>query len=753
MLARIKNSRAVRILLPRFSRRRAVAAYLWHGGKACLAEGQLAFALVRRHGLLPALRQMRWRQQAQHKGGATASAAEVPPLHLLPQLLSEAYPDGVPYISIVAPLFAKREELPFFLQTLFRQNYPGQVELVLVDDCCPQNSVETAREEFYRLKSEFPSSTISLKVLHTEKNRGNCHARNLGVEAAKGDIVVILDADCLMNATFLSLHALYMALGPYDALMGPCNLETKHRPPLEALQSYEQSPALVRAEQKPQDSLCPTGFVNSITGNFSIRKSIAPLPLFDEAFSYSAESDSGYGWEDVAMGRTLYDAGLRFGYAEGAFTVHISHEHTVPTQDKALRCLRNFVKLLEKYPDMVDIAGRWVRNTYEAILNIDGEPLAAHTPERQKAERLIGLPATRPHPVPALSPKRLRILSFHWHTSHQYELFKLPHDFFLVRGVGEAFTQNWDIERRPMPDNIRFTNYKEIRSQDYDLAIVPFDENVLAPQNCNGILGLAWGDLFLWFLRNVSLPKIGICHGTPQFYGQYDISYAEPNLMQVIETERLRLVEAVRDFTVVCNSHQAEREWGFVRSTTIWHGFDPMEFPLRGKDSSGCLALGEEVMRHRPFYNGFFVYKETCAQLSEAHSPVFLKTPSPQGSIPKGNFYARAKFRNYVDELRKHVVYFNPTLRSPMPRTRGEAMLCGLVPVSLPNHDADMFIKNGVNGFMGSCPLELREHITFCLENPEMAWKIGLEARKSATALFSLDRYLAEWQALLQTAL
>ncbi|MCL1889251.1 MAG: glycosyltransferase [Desulfovibrionaceae bacterium] len=723
MLERIEHSGAMRFLLPGFSRRRAVAARLWQG----LRESLSGFALARRHGLRPALRQMRWRRQAKHSG--PAAAAYIPPLDLQPQLLAEAYPEGLPLISIVAPLSAELEKEPFsfFLKALFRQNYPGPVELVLVN-YGSRLRAETAREDFYQLKKQFPSAAISLNLLHTRGDSGEGHARNMGFEAAAGDIVVITDSDCLMNAAFLSLHALYMAWGPYDALLGPVN-----------------------EGQKQRDSLCPTGFVNCLTRNFSLRKSAAPRPLFEEAFSSGAAPDSGLGWAEVAMGRALYDAGLRLGYAEGTFSAPVSPGPDCPAQGQAWRSLSNFVKLLEKYPDMPEVAGRWVRDTYSAILNTDGQLPAPHTPLRRRAERLMsGSAATRIRPI---SPKRLRILSFHWHTAHQYELFKLPHDFFLVHGVGAPASQKWNIELRPAPDNIRFISHRGLDPRDYDLAIVPFDENVLAPQYCNGVLHPRWGELFLWFLHNVPLPKIGICHGTPLFYGQWDITYAKPDLMRVIEAERLRLVEAVKDFTVVCNSHQAEREWGFARSTVIWHGFDPMEFPPRDRESFGCLTLEQETMRAKPFYNGFFIHRETCVDLPEAHTPHHIKVPSPRNGDLKGNLYARAKFRNYVDELRKYAVYFNPTVRSCMPRTRGEAMLCGLVPVSLLNHDADMFIKNGVNGFIGSCPRELREHITFCLERPAAAWKIGLEARKSACALFSLDRYLAEWQTLLQAAI
>ena len=78
--------------------------------------------------------------------------------------------------------------------------------------------------------------------------------------------------------------------------------------------------------------------------------------------------------------------------------------------------------------------------------------------------------------------------------------------------------------------------------------------------------------------------------------------------------------------------------------------------------------------------------------------PETLRVPEPHPRYV-GNAYALAKFRRYVDELRRYSVYFNPTLRSPMPRARGEPMMCGVVTVSARNHDVDRFIENGVDGF------------------------------------------------------
>ena len=66
---------------------------------------------------------------------------------------------------------------------------------------------------------------------------------------------------------------------------------------------------------------------------------------------------------------------------------------------------------------------------------------------------------------------------------------------------------------------------------------------MLSHENTNGFIGPEWGRAFRWFREQLPLPKIAICHGTPQFYGQYDIDYTGPRLMEAIEPARLRMVE------------------------------------------------------------------------------------------------------------------------------------------------------------------------------------------------------------------
>src|SRR5262249_54026816 len=247
-----------------------------------------------------------------------------------------------------------------------------------------------------------------------------------------------------------------------------------------------------------------------------------------------------------------------------------------------------------------------------------------------------------------------------------------------------------------------FRRLEDIHASDYDLAILHFDENVLAPENCNGVIGPEWGAAFKLFREKFDLPKIAICHGTPQFHGQYDIAYAGADLMQPIEAEQRRLVEYLGDIHVVCNSHQAEAEWRFKRSSVIWHGFDPVEFPPATYERGILSPLGPLVLS-RPHYRGYFLYRAVFDRHYEELRPEQLHVPDPHFHYV-GNAYAVAKFRRYVDEIRRSSVDFKPRLRSPMPRARCEPMLCGVVTVSARNHDVDRFIENGVDGFSPTAP-------------------------------------------------
>jgi glycosyltransferase involved in cell wall biosynthesis len=73
-------------------------------------------------------------------------------------------------------------------------------------------------------------------------------------------------------------------------------------------------------------------------------------------------------------------------------------------------------------------------------------------------------------------------------------------------------------------------------------------------------------------------------------------------------------------------------------------------------------------------------------------------------------------------------------------------MVAGLVTVSNNNHDVEMFIKNGYDGFYSSDPEELADYLLFLHRNPAEMQAMARRSRRVALDVFNHDRYLFAWQ-------
>ncbi len=657
-----------------------------------------------------------------------------------------------PAITVVSVLYKKAEEVRYFLEALYRQRFDKRFEILLVDDATPDDSVAKVLG-FERWISAECRRKVDLRIIVNDENLGNCGSRNKGIEQARGEVVVVVDADCMFNRDFLAAHYdAHASLGS-DVVIGPINIETNGEPPLSMLGRHEAAPYLAEEQGQPQDPLNQESFVNCITRNFSVRKDFIEERLgerlFDEDFAYSSDPSSGFGWEDVEMGYRLYKAGARISYLPDTCSIHVSHPSSADEKDKPLRSLRNFRRLFEKHPEIISASRQWSVDTFEAIVGW-AESVGVglgENPDYQWLQRRFS--RFQQSPPFVKRHRKLRVLTHRWHVPHQYELYKSGHDFTLVTGAGTGLCDEWDWDMRPMPGNCRMLHRSEIDLSDYDVAILHFDENVLHPELCHGLVPLDWGSTLSWIMGNGDLPKVAICHGTPQFKGQYDGSYAGPDLGEVIEQSRIELVDFMRDVPVVCNSHQAKHEWGFATSQVIWHGFAPCEFPP-GKHDLEVLAMQYRALTNRPHYNGLSVF-EAVKRLVEGEVRIdCLSTPVPKFDRELGmREWARAKYQNYVREIGRHHTYLNTSVRSPMPRSRAEAMLTGAVSVSLRNHDVDLFIKNGINGFVGDTAEELGEQLRWLKNSAAKRADMAKASLATARDIFNQDRYLSQWNSLL----
>jgi len=91
-----------------------------------------------------------------------------------------------PVVSIITPLFNCATFLRETIQSVQAQTFRDW-ELILVDDCSEDDSLEIARA--------FEQSDSRIRVIQLPENAGPAIARNKGIEAASGRYIAFLDSD------------------------------------------------------------------------------------------------------------------------------------------------------------------------------------------------------------------------------------------------------------------------------------------------------------------------------------------------------------------------------------------------------------------------------------------------------------------------------------------------------------------------------------------------------------------------------
>lgn len=672
---------------------------------------------------------------------------------LFRRMLRDVDARRMPRVAIVSVLYNKADVIETFLDQVMRQNYPGEIVVTLVNDRSPAPDAFLV-QDYADIIAQKGVANRRVVVIDNATNSGNCASRNTGIAACEADIYIVIDCDCLINREFVAAHVFEHWFDDVDVVIGPMNIETNDRDGARLVRQLEHDPARIRVEGEPQDPVQADGFLNCITRNFSVKRGTLAEPLFDLDFSYSAKPGSGFGWEDVEMGYRLYARGRVIRFTNLAFAVHCSHTSSMSDQQKVIGSMRNFARLFEKHPELTQVARRWATETYGRLADWADFEKVPESLDRKKLDADFADSRVRLEPLLAgyrRGHRPLRILTYRWHVPHQYELYKLPYDFTLATDIGNAMVDVWQFDQRPMRPNVRMAPSSTIDPRQYDLAILHFDENVLAPQLTNGVISSAWGEPFRWLLGMADLPKVAICHGTAPFIGQFN---ADPNRkaeFHIHQDERVRLVEtlAAAGAKVICNSHQAAREWMFKNSEVVWHGFDPQEFPS-GTLTRDILALKPDF--HRPHYRGAWEHLLVEQMLDPSIKIQTASHPGAALEMRDTNAFATRHFRSYIDRIRSFACYLNTTLRSPMPRSRGEAMMTGVIPVCLRNHDVDLFIENEKDGFYADTPEELADFLNHLFRDRGRAAPMAAAARRKAIDVFNHDRYLASWTKITKDA-
>jgi len=203
---------------------------------------------------------------------------------------------GLPFVSIIIPVYQDWTDLQTCLRALSEQTYPHhRLEVIVVDN----------KGGFSLDGSE--SGSPSIRVL-LEPQPGSYAARNRGVLDARGDILGFTDADCIPSATWIERGLSEFLSHPgLDRVAGGIELVFRDRDKRSAVELYEQVFAFRQQEMVER-------WGAAITANMFARRAVfSGIGLFSTA-AYSAG--------DLEWGMRAHEAGYSIAYVPEAQVIH-----------------------------------------------------------------------------------------------------------------------------------------------------------------------------------------------------------------------------------------------------------------------------------------------------------------------------------------------------------------------------------------------------------------------------------------------
>lgn len=237
----------------------------------------------------------------------------------------------MPEISVVVPTYNRLETLEYVLPTLLAQDLARSEFEVLV---CDSNSTDGTAEFLARMRTEH-SNVRYLPGAYS----GRAAARNAGIAAAQGEVVLFNDSDIFASPDLLSQHLRHHRAARSVAVVG---LEVQVKDFADYAYKREH-PEMRGFLHKPTRTRLP--WLYFLTGNASVRRSdLLRVGCFDESFT-------GYGHEDLELGYRLERAGVTILYEPKAVNYHCQDVPHDDQKEKMRLAGRSTVRFYRKHPD------------------------------------------------------------------------------------------------------------------------------------------------------------------------------------------------------------------------------------------------------------------------------------------------------------------------------------------------------------------------------------------------------------------
>ena len=206
----------------------------------------------------------------------------------------------LPWVSVIAPLYNAREDLPDLLDCLAAQTYPSdRVELLLVDN----NSQDETFALLEAAVTRFESLGLTLIPLQELDIQSSYAARNCGIQHAKGEIFAFLDGDCRPSPHWLE-HLIQPFLSPTEGdATGMVAGEIQALPGSSLLERHAERRDILSQKHTLANPFLPYGQ----TANLAVRRTVfEKIGLFRSYLTTGGDADICWRMQqNTAYGITL----------------------------------------------------------------------------------------------------------------------------------------------------------------------------------------------------------------------------------------------------------------------------------------------------------------------------------------------------------------------------------------------------------------------------------------------------------------
>lgn len=115
------------------------------------------------------------------------------------------------YYSFVIPVYNRPDEIQELLESMTRQTYKKDFEVVVVEDGSSNDCKDIIDKYINQLSISY----------FFKENSGPGNSRNYGMKRAKGDYFIILDSDCILPIKYLEEVDTYLTQKYVDCFGGP----------------------------------------------------------------------------------------------------------------------------------------------------------------------------------------------------------------------------------------------------------------------------------------------------------------------------------------------------------------------------------------------------------------------------------------------------------------------------------------------------------------------------------------------------